>query len=71
MKRVLQLNLKRTNPFHVYVWSKLVVKDSVKMLKNDLITNKVDIAKVLNDHFHLIFAKESVSIPPSFAKEPK
>ena len=34
----------------------------------NLITNKVDKAKMLNDHFHSIFGKESNSIPPSFAK---
>ena len=59
---------------NAYVRRKLVAKDSVKMLKNDeadLITNKVDIAKMLNDYFHSIFAKESDFISPSFAKRTK
>ena len=64
MKTVLQLNLKRKKKLvHAFVRSKLVVKDSVKILKNDeddLIMNKVDIEKILNGHFHSIFEKEQI-----------
>ena len=56
---------------HAYVRSKLTVKGSVKASKNDdgyLTTNKEEFAKILNDHFHSIFVKETDSNPPSFVK---
>ena len=55
-------SIKEPKLVHAYVRSKLTVKDSVNALINDegdLITNKKGIAKILNDHFHSIFVKES------------
>ena len=56
---------------HAYVRSKLIVKDSVRALRDemgDLVIDKGEIADILNKHFHSIFGKEPDTESPEFNK---
>ena len=68
----MQLSQKKESKLvHAYVRSKLIVKDSVRALRDvrsNLIIDKGEFANLLNKHFHSIFTKEPDKELPAFNK---